>query len=255
MEQPHHKKAEPDRIALITGGGGGIGFAIAEKFVQQGIFTVIIGRDQERLKAACLKLGERCIPLCQDLNDLAAIPGLVLRVKETYGKIDILVNNAGINMKKELTEVTDEEFYRVIHTNVMAVFTLSREVIKVMLEQGKGNIINISSMAAQYGLPKVIAYTASKTAIEGMTRAMAVELSPLGIRVNCIAPGFIATEMSGKALNGDEERKQKVLSRTPLGKLGEPDDIGEAALFLASESAKFLTGVILPVDGGNSIGF
>jgi NAD(P)-dependent dehydrogenase (short-subunit alcohol dehydrogenase family) len=110
-------------------------------------------------------------------------------------------------------------------------------------------------MAALYGIPKVIAYTASKSAIEGMTKAMAVELSPKGIRVNVIAPGFIATDMSAKALNNDPERKNKVLSRTPMGYLGDPSDVGATALFLASEGAKYLTGVSIPVDGGNSIGF
>ena len=111
------------------------------------------------------------------------------------------------------------------------------------------------TMASQYGLPKVIAYSASKAAVEGMTRAMATELSPKGIRVNCIAPGFIATDMSAKALDNDPERKAKVLGRTPMGALGHPSDIGEAALFLASDAAKYITGVVLPVDGGNSIGF
>ena len=124
-----------------------------------------------------------------------------------------------------------------------------------MLESGRGSIINISSMASQYGIPKVIAYTASKSAIEGMTRSMAVDLSPLGIRVNCIAPGFIETEMSSKALNGDQERMQRVLSRTPMGTLGSPEDIADAALFFATDASRFITGVVLPVDGGNSIGF
>jgi NAD(P)-dependent dehydrogenase (short-subunit alcohol dehydrogenase family) len=110
-------------------------------------------------------------------------------------------------------------------------------------------------MASQYGIPKVIAYTASKSAIEGMTRAMAVELSPKGIRVNCVAPGFIATDMSAKALNNDPERKNKALSRTPMGVLGNPSDVGDAVLFLASDAARYITGVVLPVDGGNSIGF
>jgi NAD(P)-dependent dehydrogenase (short-subunit alcohol dehydrogenase family) len=165
------------------------------------------------------------------------------------------VNNAGINMKKDFTDVTDEEFERILHTNLRSVFAISREVVRVMLPRGRGNIINISSMAAQYGIPKVIAYTASKSAIEGMTKAMAVELSPKGILVNCIAPGFIATDMSSKALNGDAERKQKVFSRTPLGRMGDPADIGDAALFLASEQSKYVTGVVLPIDGGNSIGF
>ena len=243
------------RIALITGGGSGIGLAIAEKFVIAGIHTVIVGRDQQKLTAAAEQLGPACYPIPADLNHLAAIPALVQQVIDRFGRIDILVNNAGINMKKEFTDVSDEDFDRILHTNVKAVFALSREVVKTMLPHGKGNIINISSMASQYGIPKVIAYSASKSAIEGMTRAMAVELSPMGILVNCIAPGFIATDMSAKALNGDAERKQKVFSRTPLGRLGDPADIGDAALFLASDQAKYLTGVVLPVDGGNSIGF
>jgi NAD(P)-dependent dehydrogenase (short-subunit alcohol dehydrogenase family) len=243
------------QVAIVTGGGGGIGLAIAEKFVHNKILTVIIGRDQEKLMAAKDQLGDLCHPICQDLDDLSAIPGLVKDLLDRFGRIDILVNNAGINQKKEFTEVTDEEFQRILHTNVTAVFAISREVVKPMIDAGKGVIVNISSMAAQYGIPKVIAYTASKSAIEGMTSAMAVELSPLGIRINCIAPGFIATDMSERALNGDAERKQKVMSRTPMGKLGQPGDIADAAWFLVSDSAQYLTGVVLPVDGGNSIGF
>jgi len=243
------------RIAIITGGGSGIGLAIAEKFVHENIFTIIIGRDSEKLEAAKTQLGPLCHPITQDLNDLDAIPGLIGGITREFGRIDILVNNAGINMKKEFADVTDEEFERILHTNLRSVFAICREVVRVMLPQGKGNIINISSMAAQYGIPKVIAYTASKSAIEGMTKAMAVELSPMGILVNCIAPGFIATDMSSKALNGDAERKQKVFSRTPLGRLGEPADIGDAAFFLASDQAKYVTGVVLPIDGGNSVGF
>jgi NAD(P)-dependent dehydrogenase (short-subunit alcohol dehydrogenase family) len=247
--------AKTKKIAIITGGGSGIGLAIAEKFVQAGITTIIIGRDEKKLDAAQRRLGDLCHSIAHDLNDLPSLPGLVQQIAGRFGRIDVLVNNAGINMKKDFTEVTDEDFDRILHTNVKSVFTLSREVVKTMLPRKKGNIINISSMASQYGIPKVIAYSASKAAIEGMTRAMAVELSPDGILVNCIAPGFIATDMSAKALNGDPERKQKVFARTPLGKLGEPGDIGDAALFLASDQAKYLTGVVLPVDGGNSIGF
>jgi NAD(P)-dependent dehydrogenase (short-subunit alcohol dehydrogenase family) len=247
--------AQTKKIAIITGGGSGIGLAIAEKFVLAGITAIIIGRDEQKLNAAQRQLGDHCHPIAHDLNDLPSLPGLVQQIAGRFGSIDILVNNAGINMKKDFSEVTDEDFDRILHTNVKSVFALSREVIKIMLPQGTGNIINISSMASQYGIPKVIAYTASKSAVEGMTKAMAVELSPQGILVNCIAPGFIATDMSAKALDGDPERKEKVFARTPLGRLGDPGDIGDAALFLASDQAKYLTGVILPVDGGNSIGF
>lgn len=246
---------DQNKVAIVTGGGSGIGLAIAEKLVGSGIRTIIIGRDEAKLAAARERLGDLCDPVRGDLNDLSSIPALVKDLVKKYGSIDILVNNAGINMKKEFTEVTDEEFQKILLTNVTAVFALSREVAKCMIEKGKGAIINISSMASQYGIPKVIAYTASKSAIEGMTRAMAVDLSPRGIRVNCIAPGFIATDMSAKALNNDPERKQKVLSRTPMGVLGNPSDVGDAALFLASDAAHYITGVVLPVDGGNSIGF
>ncbi|HEX3079645.1 MAG TPA: SDR family oxidoreductase [Puia sp.] len=244
-----------NKLAIVTGGASGIGYAITEKFVGAGIRTVIIGRNQQKLAEAKDQLGELCIPVCFDLNDLKSIPKQVKQIEDKLGSIDILVNNAGINLKKEFTEVSDEEFESIMRTNVSSVFALSREAVKYMMKRGRGNIINISSMASQYGLPKVIAYTASKSAIEGMTRAMAVELSPRGILVNCIAPGFIATAMSGKALNSDAERMHKVISRTPLGKLGNPADVAEAAYFLASEKSGYLTGVILPVDGGNSIGF
>jgi NAD(P)-dependent dehydrogenase (short-subunit alcohol dehydrogenase family) len=243
------------KVAIVTGGGSGLGYAIAEKFIQHGITTIIAGRDKVKLDKAKEQLGELCYAISCDLGNLSSIPAFVNEIVQQFGQIDILVNNAGINQKKEFTEVTDEEFQNIITTNLSAVFALSREVVKQMLKKGSGCIINISSMAAQYGLPKVIAYSASKTAIDGMTRAMAVELSPKGIRVNAIAPGFIYSEMTAKALDSDPERKAKVFGRTPMGIMGQPADIGEAAYFLASDAAKYITGVVLPVDGGNSIGF
>jgi len=246
---------EEKNIAIVTGGASGIGFAIAEKFIKNNITTIIIGRNEEKLNSAKNRLGTLCQPVAFDLNKLSAIPEMIKNLIKKYSKIDILINNAGINLKKEFTEVTDEDFDKIIHTNVQSIFTISREVVKNMIENKSGSIVNISSMASQYGLPKVIAYSASKGAIEAMTRAMAVELSPKGIRVNCIAPGFIATDMSAKALNNDPERKNKVLSRTPMGELGAPSTIGDAALFLAGSESAYITGVVLPVDGGNSIGF
>lgn len=243
------------KVAIVTGGGSGLGFAIAQKFTENGITTIIAGRDMEKLNKAKEQLGELCFAMACDVSDLKTIPAFVQNVLSQFGQIDILVNNAGINMKKEFTEVTDEDFQNILTTNVTAVFALSREVVKHMLTKNSGCIINISSMAAQYGLPKVITYSASKTAIDGMTRAMAVELSPKGIRVNAIAPGFIYSAMTEKALNSDPERKAKVFSRTPMGHMGQPEDIGNAALYLASDAAKYITGVVLPVDGGNSIGF
>jgi len=250
------EKENQQKIAIVTGGGSGIGLAIAEKFTQNNIRTIIVGRDQKKLDSAKQRLGELCETVSYDVNELAGIPKLINDLAGRFGKIDILVNNAGINLKKDFTAVTDDDFQKVILTNVTSVFVFSREVVKCMLEEKNGGvIINISSMAAQYGLPRVIGYSASKNAIDGMTRAMAVELSPKGIRVNAIAPGFITTAMTAKAFSDDPERMNKAMARTPMGKFGEPADIGDAALFLVSDAARYITGVILPVDGGNSVGF
>lgn len=242
------------RTAIVTGGNSGLGFATAKKLCDNGIKTYIIGRSKDKTEEACAEIGENAIPVIFDLNNLDGIPAMVADIGKG-APIDILVNNAGINLKKEFVDVTDEEFLSIIHTNLLSVFTISREVVKNMKEHKNGSIVNISSMASQYGIPKVIAYSASKGAIESMTRAMAVELAPFGIRVNCIAPGFIKTKMSAKALDSDPERKNKVLGRTPMGFLGEPDDVADAVYFYATAESKYVTGTILPVDGGNSIGF
>ncbi|MBZ4191972.1 SDR family NAD(P)-dependent oxidoreductase [Niabella beijingensis] len=247
---------EPKRkIAIVTGGGSGLGNAIARKFLQNDIETIIVGRNAGKLQEAGEHLDRLCHAKVLDITDFGAIPAFVDTVAEEFGRIDILVNNAGINMKKDFETVTDEEFQKIMNTNVNAVFALSREVTKYMLQAGSGCIINISSMAALYGLPKVIAYSASKSAVDGMTRAMAVELAPGGIRVNSIAPGFIYSDMTDKALNSDPDRKARVFARTPMGKMGQPEDIARAALYLASDAAEYVTGITLPVDGGNSIGF
>lgn len=244
------------KTAIITGGSSGLGLATAAKLIEDGYSVVITGRDIDKLEKAKKQLGDNCFLRQIDAGDLEAIPFFVKEINETLGSIDVLVNNAGINLKKSMLEVTDLEFQNIINVNTTGVFSLTREVVKVMKEQeSKGNVVNISSMAAKYGLPYVIAYTASKTAIEGMTRALAVELGPLGIRVNAIAPGFIQTAMVSKALDNDKERKLRVMSRTPLGRLGEPADIANAISFLVSDKAKFIHGAILSVDGGNSIGF
>jgi NAD(P)-dependent dehydrogenase (short-subunit alcohol dehydrogenase family) len=243
------------KIAIVTGGASGLGLATSQKFVKEGIKTIIIGRNQKKLEDVKSELGELAHIISFDLSDLEKIPELIESIKSEFGQIDILVNNAGINMKKNFLEVTNEDFYQVMHTNVFSVFAISREVSKVMVQQGNGSIVMISSMTAKYGIPKVIAYTAAKNAIEGMTKAMAVELSPLGIRVNCVAPGFIITAMSSKALDTDPERKNKVLGRTPMGKMGSPEDVAEAVYYFATSSSSYVTGTSLAVDGGNSIGF
>ena len=242
------------KVAIVTGGSSGLGYATATKFCNEGIKTYIVGKTKEKTENACKALGQNAVPFIFDLTKLDGIPAMIKEIAKD-GNIDILVNNVGINMKKEFIDVTDEEFLGIIQLNVLSVFAVSREVVKVMKDNGGGNIVNISSMASQYGIPKVIAYTASKGSIEAMTRAMAVDLAQYSIRVNCVAPGFIKTKMSDKAFSNEPKRRDKVLDRTPMGILGKPSDIADAVFFYSTNESSFVTGTILPVDGGNSIGF
>lgn len=244
------------KVALITGGSSGIGYAVAQRFIQEGFQTIITGRNEEKLVQAATALGPLCHPVVFDMEGVEEIPRFVCELVDRFGQINVLVNNAGINQKKDFIATSHSDFEAIVRVNQTAIFVLSREVVKEMLQQESGgSIVNISSMAAHYGIPKVISYTASKSALEGMTRAMAVELSGQQIRVNCVAPGFIRTPMSSKALDNDPARKNKVLDRTPMRKLGRPQDIANAVFFLASEEAAFITGEVVKVDGGNSIGF
>ncbi|MEY4384232.1 MAG: hypothetical protein RI995_1774 [Bacteroidota bacterium] len=243
------------KVALITGGGTGIGLEMAKCFVRSGATVIITGRREEVLKEAVQAIGQGAHYLVNDVSDLSQTTSLVHQIVSQFGQIDILVNNAGINMKKHAIEVSDEEFNRIIQTNLNAVFALTREVGKHMLDRKSGSIIMISSMAAYYGIDRVAAYASSKTGIYGLVRVLASEWSQHGIRVNAIAPGFIETAMSRTAMNSDPDRKHKAMDRTPAGHFGKPEDVAWAAVYLASDASSYVTGVSLPVDGGNSIGF
>jgi NAD(P)-dependent dehydrogenase (short-subunit alcohol dehydrogenase family) len=252
MQQPFSLQG---RVALITGGGTGIGFDIAKCFLASGATVIITGRREDVLKEAVANLGAGANYAVNDVADLSLTSQLVAQLVTKYGAIDILVNNAGINMKRPAVEVSDDDFSNIINVNLNAVFALTREVGKHMLERGKGSIIMISSMAAYYGIDRVAAYASSKTGIYGLVRVLASEWSGKGVRVNAIAPGFIETAMSRTAMNSDPDRKHKAMDRTPMGYFGKPEDIGWAAVYLASDASNYVTGVSIPVDGGNSIGF
>jgi NAD(P)-dependent dehydrogenase (short-subunit alcohol dehydrogenase family) len=243
------------KTVLITGGASGIGFAVARAFDAVGAQVVIVGRNRDKLQRAREQCAGAVSTIEFDLGDIDRMAELVALATDAKGDIDVLVHCAGINLKKKALAVSNHEYEDIVRTNQTAVFALTREVAKSMIVRGAGSIIMISSMATHYGIPEVVAYTASKSALEGMTRALAVEWSPSGVRVNCVAPGFIVTPMSSRALEGDPERKARVLARTPMGRLGEPSDVANAVLFLASSHARYITGIVLPVDGGNAIGF
>lgn len=244
-----------DQRALITGGGSGLGLSMAKCMAAAGARVVLAGRREDRLRAATASIGSTAEYLAFDVTRLADAPMLVEKATQRFGPITVLVNNAGIHLKKPAMETTDEEFLKVLSTHVLGAHALSRAVARGMIERKSGSILFIASMASIMGIPQVVAYSAAKSAYLGMVRALATELSPHGVRVNAIAPGWIETEMSRQAMQSDPERERKILNRTPLGRFGDPDDIGMAAVYLSSPAAKFITGAVLPVDGGVSIGF
>ncbi len=237
--------------AVVTGGGSGLGLGIAKVFAEAGAEVIIIGRNEEKLQKAQQELGEKCSYRVFDVTNLDGIPALVKEI----GAVDILVNCAGIHLKKWALDVTDEEFLSVLNVHVLSVFALSREVAKGMAERGKGSIIMISSMTAIMGMEQVVAYTTAKSAILGLQRSLVAELSPKGVRVNTIAPGWIDTPMFHKATDNDPQRKANILRRIPMKTFGQPEDIGYAALYLSSPAGSYVNGVFLPVDAGASEAF
>jgi gluconate 5-dehydrogenase len=240
---------------LITGGGTGIGFAVARAMHAAGAKVFILGRREAELAAAVKALGDGADYYVHDITHVDAAPALVERITRQHGPITSLVNNAGVHLKKPAVETTPAEFQNVLTTHIVGAHALTRAVVPGMIERRHGTVIFMASMASLFGIPMVVAYSAAKSAMIGMLRTMATEWSEHGVRVNAIAPGWIETEMSRKALEGDPNRKRKILSRTPMAKLGDPTDVGWAAVYLASPASKFVTGAVLPVDGGASMGF
>ena len=243
------------RTALITGGGTGIGLAIAKCLAACGAKVVLSGSREEPLQTAASEIGELASIQVMDVNDTAAAPALAATLREKHGPIGILVNNAGINMKKPFTETTEEEMLGVFQTNVMGGLALARALHPQLKESGDGSVVFISSMAALMGIPLVAAYSVAKSAVTGAVRAIAVEWGTDGIRVNAVAPGWIDTTMSRRAFEGDPTRKEKILTRTALRCLGDTEDVGWSVAYLCSPAAKFVTGTVIPVDGGASMGF
>ena len=243
------------KSALITGGGTGIGLGIAKTFATAGANVVITGRRTDVLIDAVKQIGDGARYYVNDIARQHELSELVNKIEREVGPIDILVNNAGQHLKKPMSDTTDEEFLSVLQVHLLSVFSLSREVANRMRERKSGSIIFISSMSAVMGMTQVVAYTTAKTAILGLMRAMMAEYSADNIRVNAIAPGWIESDMMFKAINADEQRKQKIMNRIPFNRFGKPQDIGNAALFLASDAAAYITGVFLPVDGGAAQGF
>lgn len=241
--------------AVITGGASGLGFAMAECFIAAGADVVLIGRSADRLEKACAQLGDAASRYVFDITDTARAGVVADRIIREQGDVTILCNNAGNHCKKPIEDMTVEDFTRVLQTHVVGSFALTRAFVPYMKRNHCGSIIFTSSMTGFIGMPYVTGYAAAKSALLGMMRTLAAEISADGVRVNAIAPGWIDTPMLHQAIDGDTERTNKILGRTPMKRFGTPEDVGWACVYLASPAARFINGVVLAIDGGAKIGF
>lgn len=240
-----------NKVAIVTGGTRGIGLAIVKKYLENGAKVVLCGSRKETADKAVEKLMEEnnkwivegiALDLCNGLDVEKAFKD----VKDKYGSLDILVNNAGISARESIFEYNTEDFKNVMDLNVNAVFICSQAAAKIMKEQGKGVILNTSSMVSKFGQPSGVGYPASKFAVNGLTVSLARELGPYNIRVNAVAPGVTNTDMVSAL---PEEIIKPLIATIPLGRVGEPEEVADAFLFLGSDMASYITGTILSVDG------
>lgn len=239
------------KTAIITGGTRGIGHAIAKTFLQHGAAVALAGSRQETADHAAEELRREfpeasILAIAPDLGDAASVEQAFQQVKEAFGRIDILVNNAGISQREHLYDYDSEAFDRIIDLNLNAVFRCTQSAAKIMREQGGGVILNTSSMVSLYGQPAGCGYPASKFAVNGLTKSLARELGKDNIRVNAVAPGVTRTDMVAAL---PQEMVQHLAATIPLGRVGEPEEVANAFLFLASDLASYITGAILSVDG------
>lgn len=240
-----------NKIAIVTGGSRGIGFATVEAFIKEGATVVLCASRQETADTALNKLKESYPDasvegIWPNLSDYSAVKAAFDAVVEKYGRIDILVNNAGVSESTPFADYTEEKFEKVMDLNVKGVFNCSRAASEHMVAAGSGVILNTSSMVSQYGQPAGIAYPTSKFAVNGFTLSLARELGPKGVRVNAVAPGITYTDMMRSV---PKEVIEPMIAQIPLRRMGQPEDIANAFVFLASDNASYISGEVLHVDG------
>ena len=239
------------KTAMVTGGTRGIGYAVVKVYLENGAKVALCGSRQETVDKALEKLKAEnpdyeVIGLCPDLMNPEEVEKAVATVKDTFGGLDIMVNNAGVSARESIYDYKPEDFAKTMNLNVDAVFNCAQAAARVMKEQGGGVILNTSSMVSIYGQPSGVAYPASKFAVNGLTKSLARELGKDNIRVNAVAPGVTRTDMVA-ALPADTVAR--ISAGIPLGRVGEPDDVAEAFVYLASDKASYVTGTVLKVDG------
>ena len=238
------------KVAVITGGTRGIGFATAKKFLENEAKVVLLGSKQETVEKAIKELKQidssyEVIGFYPNLSSKEEMDEVFKKVKEIYGHIDILINNAGISSKTKIEDYSEEEYDKITNLNIKSVFNCSKQIIPY-LKETKGVILNTSSMVSIYGQPSGVMYPTTKFAVNGITKSLARELAPQGIRVNAVAPGIINTDM---VANLPKEMIEPLIKTIPFGRIGEPEDIANAFLFLSSNLSSYITGIVLSVDG------
>jgi NAD(P)-dependent dehydrogenase (short-subunit alcohol dehydrogenase family) len=236
------------RSCIVTGGAQGIGEACIRRFAREGALLVIADIDDGRGAALAAELGALYVHC--DVGDKAQVDALVAQTMAAFGRIDVLVNNAGIFRAADFLDVTEADFDAVLRINLKGSFLVGQAVAREMAKVGKGSIVNMSSVNGTLTIPTISSYNVSKGGINQLTRVMALALADKGIRVNAVAPGTIATELATKAVLTSEEAKARILSRTPMKRLGEPSEIADTVAYLASDAASYITGEIVVVDGG-----
>jgi len=236
------------RVCIVTGGAGGIGEACIRRFAGEGAQVVIADINDSRGTTLASELGGLYVHC--DVGDKVQVDALVANVLAAHGRIDVLVNNAGIFRAADFLEITEEDFDAVLRINLKGSFLVGQAVAREMARAGKGSIINMSSVNAVLTIPTIASYNVSKGGINQLTRVMALTLADKGVRVNAVAPGTIATELAYKAVLTSEEAKAKIMSRTPMKRLGEPSEVADTVAYLASDAASYITGEIVVVDGG-----
>jgi NAD(P)-dependent dehydrogenase (short-subunit alcohol dehydrogenase family) len=236
------------RICIVTGGAQGIGEACARRFARDGAIPVIADVERDRGQALAAELGGLFVPC--DVGDKAQVDTLVAQVMLKYGRIDVLVSNAGIFKAADFLEVTEADFDAVLRVNLKGSFLVGQAAAREMAKAGRGAIVHMSSVNAVLAIPSIASYNVSKGGINQLTRVMALALADKGIRVNAVAPGTIATELAAKAVLTSDDARQRILSRTPMKRLGDPSEIADVVAWLASDAASYVTGEIVVVDGG-----
>jgi NAD(P)-dependent dehydrogenase (short-subunit alcohol dehydrogenase family) len=239
------------KVAIVTGGGSGIGRAIAQAFAREGAGVVIAGRDGSKLQRAAREIGTDCLAVAADVSRPVDIEKLVAAASERFKRIDVLVNNAAVLLPGTAESLSEDDFDQTFSVNVRGLWLLSRAALPRMRAAGGGSIINIGSVLSMVGARNRVAYSASKGAVLAMTRAMALDHAAEKIRVNCICPGIVETELVAK-FNTDENVRRQRLAMHPVGRFGQPEDVAGLAVFLASDESAWITGTAQTVDGGYS---